>query len=104
LGLEKKLWIRCFIYVAGQVTSPHQSKETILFNIVKIDPTKSPKEFIWIRKTGPNAGKTIKGIYEFNGNDEFKFAFDPSGVTTPKEFATKEGTGYILNTWKRVKP
>ncbi len=88
----------------GQVTSPHQSKETILFDIVKIDPTKSPKEFIFIRKTGPSAGKSIKAIYEFTGNDEYKFAFDPSGVTTPKEFATKAGTGYILNTWKRVKP
>ena len=40
----------------GQLTSPHQSKETIIFEIVKIDPTKSPKEFTLVRKTGPNAG------------------------------------------------
>jgi uncharacterized protein (TIGR03067 family) len=88
----------------GQLTSPHQSKETIVFEIVKIDPTKSPKQFSLIRKTGPSAGKTLTAIYEFNGNDQFTFAFDPVGVTTPKEFATKEGSGHILHVWKRVKP
>ncbi len=88
----------------GQLTSPHQSKETIIFDIVKIDPTKSPKEFNLIRKNGPSAGKTITAIYEFDGNDQFKFAFDPSGVATPKEFATKEGSGHILHMWKRMKP
>lgn len=88
----------------GKLTAPHQSKETIAFDIVKIDPTKNPKEMHIIRKTGPNAGKTIIGIYEFDGNDQFKFAFDTTVVTTPKEFATKEGTGHIRQTWKRVKP
>ncbi|MCX5873140.1 MAG: TIGR03067 domain-containing protein [Deltaproteobacteria bacterium] len=88
----------------GKLTAPHQSKETIAFDIVKIDPTKNPKEMHIIRKNGPNAGKTIIGIYEFDGNDQFKFAFDTTVVTTLKEFATKEGTGYIRQTWKRVKP
>lgn len=88
----------------GQLTAPHQHGEPILFDIVKIDPTKSPKEFYLIRKNGPSAGKTITAIYEFDGNDQFKFAFDPTAATTPKEFATKEGTGYIRQTWKRSKP
>ena len=88
----------------GQITSPHQSNETILFDIVKIDPTKNPKEMHFIRKNGPSAGKTIVAVYEFDGNDQYKFSFDPTGVTTPKEFATKEGTGHLLHTWKRVKP
>jgi len=88
----------------GQLSSPHQTKETILFDIVNIDPTKNPKEFTLVRKTGPNAGKTIKAIYEFDGNDMFKFAFDPTGATTPKDFTTKKGSGYIQHTWKRVKP
>ncbi|MGB9618300.1 MAG: TIGR03067 domain-containing protein [Desulfomonilaceae bacterium] len=88
----------------GQLTAPHQSNDTILFEVVKIDPTKSPKEFSFIRKTGPSAGKTITAIYEFDGNDQYKFAFDPTAVTTPKDFTTKEGTGYIRQTWKRSKP
>lgn len=88
----------------GQVTSPHQSDEIIVFDIIKIDPTKSPREFVLIRKTGPSAGKTITGIYEFDGNDQFKFAFDPTGVAIPKEFTAKEGSGHILHMWKREKP
>jgi uncharacterized protein (TIGR03067 family) len=88
----------------GQLTAPHQSKETIFFDIIKLDPSKSPNEFDLIRRTGPSAGKTIKAIYEFDGNDQFKFAFDPTAATTPKEFSAKKGTGYILQIWKRVKP
>lgn len=88
----------------GEITSPHQHAETIFFEIAKLDPDKSPKEFHFVRKSGPNAGKTIVGIYEFDGNDQYKFAFDPAGVTTPKDFTTKEGSGFISHAWKRVKP
>ena len=88
----------------GQLTAPHQSKETIFFDIIKLDPSKSPNEFDLIRRTGPSAGKTIKAIYEFDGNDQFKFAFDPTAATIPKDFTTKAGTGYIRQTWKRMKP
>jgi len=42
-------------------------------------------------------------IYEFEGDDQYKFAFDPTGAVTLKEFTTKEGTGHVRNTWKRVK-
>lgn len=88
----------------GQIAVPNQTEEAIVFDIVKIDPTKNPKEMHLIRKNGPNAGKTLIGIYEFEGDDQYKFAFDPTGATTLKEFATKEGTGHVRNTWKRVKP
>ncbi len=86
------------------VVVPDQTKETILLEIVKIDPSKNPKEYHFVRKNGPNAGKTMIGIYEFDGDDQFRFAFDPAGATTLKEFTTKEGTGHIRYTWKRVKP
>ncbi len=88
----------------GEMIAPHQHNETIFFEIVKIDTDKSPKEFHLVRKSGPSAGKTIVGIYEFDGNDVFKFAFDPSASTTPKDFTTKEGTGFISHIWKRSKP
>ncbi|MBI5569744.1 MAG: TIGR03067 domain-containing protein [Desulfomonile tiedjei] len=84
--------------------TPHQSSETIVAEIVKMDPTKSLKEMHFVRKKGPNAGKTVVGIYEFEGNDQYKFAFDPSGATILKEFVTKAGTGHMRHTWKRVKP
>ena len=88
----------------GELFAPHQHNETIFFEIIKFDPTKSPKEVQLVRKNGPSAGKTIVAIYEFDGNDQFKFAFDPAANTTPKEFATKEGSGFICQTWKRSKP
>jgi uncharacterized protein (TIGR03067 family) len=87
-----------------QIAVPNQTEETIVAEIVKIDPTKNPKEMHFIRKTGPNAGKALIGIYEFEGDDQYKFAFDPVGKITLKEFITKEGTGHVRNTWKRVKP
>jgi uncharacterized protein (TIGR03067 family) len=88
----------------GKVIVPNQTSEMIAMEIVKIDPTKTPKEMHFIRKSGPNAGKTLIGIYEFEGNDRYQFALDPSGAVTLKEFATKAGTGHIRNTWKRVQP
>jgi uncharacterized protein (TIGR03067 family) len=87
-----------------QVIAPNQTMETIVAEIVKIDPTKNPKEMHFVRKTGPNAGKTIIGIYQFEGDGQYHFAFDPSGKVTLKEFVTREGTGHVRNTWKRVKP
>lgn len=88
----------------GELLSPHQHAEPIFFEIIKIDPEKSPKEFHLVRKSGPNAGKTIVAIYEFDGADQFRFAFDPAAATTPKDFTTKEGSGFISHTWKRGKP
>jgi len=84
--------------------TPHQSSETIVADMVKIDPTKNPKEMHFIRRGGPSAGKALVGIYEFEGDDQYKFAFDPSGATILKEFVTKAGTGHMRHTWKRVKP
>jgi uncharacterized protein (TIGR03067 family) len=87
-----------------QIAVPNQTRETIIAEIVQIDPTKNPKEMHFIRKNGPNAGKTLIGIYEFEGDGQYHFALDPAGQITLKEFVTKEGTGHVRNTWKRVKP
>lgn len=86
-----------------EIITPHQSSETIVADIVKIDPSKTPKELHFIRRNGPNAGKTMIGIYEFEGDEQYKFVFDPSGSTVLNEFTTKAGTGYTLHTWKRAK-
>ncbi len=88
----------------GLLVVPNQTAETIIFEIAKLDSAKNPKEMHFVRRSGPNAGKTIVGIYEFEGDDQYKLAFDPAGMVTPKDFVTKDGTGHIRNTWKRVKP
>jgi len=87
-----------------QIIVPNQHGEMIIADIVKIDPTKNPKEMHFVRRNGPSAGKTLIAIYEFDGDDQYKFALDPTGTTTLKEFVTKDGTGHVRNSWKRVKP
>jgi uncharacterized protein (TIGR03067 family) len=86
-----------------ELVLPNQSSETMFSDIVKIDTTKNPREVHKFRKNGPHTGKTVVAIYEFEGDDQYKIAFDPAGKTKLKEFATKEGTGHVWNTWKRVK-
>ena len=86
-----------------ELVLPNQSSETILSDIVKIDTTKNPNEVHKLRRNGLHAGKTVVAIYEFEGDDQYKIAFDPAGKTTLKEFGTREGTGHVWNTWKRVK-
>jgi uncharacterized protein (TIGR03067 family) len=88
----------------GTLVVPQQHHETIIFDIVKLDPAANPKQFHFIRRNGPNAGKTVIGIYEFDGDDLYQFAFDPTGTATLKEFSIKEGTGHIRHSWKRAKP
>jgi uncharacterized protein (TIGR03067 family) len=83
--------------------TPHQSKETIVGTIARPNLTKTPKEMHWVRTTGPNAGATMMAIYEFDGDDQYRICFDPSGKGSPKEFATKEGTGHTCHTWRQVK-
>ena len=85
------------------ITVPNQTPETIVAEITKLDPTKKPKQFQFMRKNGPSAGKVLTGIYVFRGNDEYDFAFDPAGKVLLKEFKTKKGTGHVRNSWKRVK-
>ncbi len=84
------------------IRSPHQTPDIIIAEIVRLDPTKTPKEMSFVRKSGPNAGKTMVGLYDIKG-DTYIFAFDPKGETTPKELSAKAGTGHLLHTWKRSK-
>lgn len=85
------------------VASPPLSTDTLRATLTKLDPTKTPKEMYWMRTTGPNAGKPIRAIYEFAGDDQVKLCFDPSGKGAPTKFAATGETGYILHIWKRVK-
>jgi uncharacterized protein (TIGR03067 family) len=83
---------------------PQQVSTTMQETLTKLDVTKTPREMHWVRTTGPSAGKPIVGIYEFQGDDQFKVCFDPSGKSTPKALTAPAGTGFVCNTWKRAKP
>ena len=86
-----------------QLTTPHQHRKKIVAIMTKLDPSKKPGEMQWVRNTGPNKGKTMTAIYEFEGPDQYKVSFDSSMKETPKQFGTKAGSGHIWHTWKRVK-
>jgi len=86
-----------------EIITPHQHKEKIVATVAKLDVTKNPKEMHWIRATGPNAGKTVIAIYEFESPDQYKICFDPAGLAVPKKFGTKAGHGHVWHTWKRTK-
>ena len=70
---------------------------------VKLDPEAKPKALDITGTDGPNKGKTIRAIYERDG-DTLRVCYDLSGKGRPKEFKTSEGTQLFLVTYKRQKP
>jgi uncharacterized protein (TIGR03067 family) len=93
-------------FVGNTITleTPHQSREPIVASFARLDPTKAPREMHWIRTAGPNPRATMTAIYEFRGDDEYRICFDPAGRRPPTELVSKEGTGHICHTWRRMKP
>jgi uncharacterized protein (TIGR03067 family) len=68
----------------------------------QLDPSKSPKQIDAVRSTGPDKGKTIKGIYELTG-DGFKVCFGAPGKDRPEKFEAKQGSDCRLIVMKRLK-
>jgi uncharacterized protein (TIGR03067 family) len=68
----------------------------------KLDPTTTPKSLDITPTSGPEKGKTSLGLYEVKG-DNLRICFAPEGKSRPKAFESKEGSGDILVTYKRVK-
>ncbi len=70
----------------------------------KIDATQKPRHVdITFTDAGPLTGKTLQGIYEID-KETYKVCLDMNGKGRPKEFATTEGSGYVLEVLKRAKP
>lgn len=67
-----------------------------------IDPSKKPKTIDYKVLEGPNKDKTILGIYDLNG-DTLKFCFSSPDEKRPTDFKSREGSGWTLSEWKRVK-
>jgi uncharacterized protein (TIGR03067 family) len=69
---------------------------------LRLDPTKKPKAIDVTFSEGPQKGKTMHGIYEFDG-DNCKVGFAPLDKERPTEFVSKEGTGHVITVWKPAK-
>lgn len=54
-------------------------------------------------RDGPNAGRTILGIYQLKG-DDLTICYDLSGMSRPKEFVSTPGTRLFLVHYKRFAP
>jgi uncharacterized protein (TIGR03067 family) len=65
---------------------------------LKLDPSAKPKAIDII----PEGGEAMPGVYELKG-DELKVCRAAPGSERPKKVESKEGSGHILDTWKRAK-
>jgi uncharacterized protein (TIGR03067 family) len=68
-----------------------------------VDPTVKPKTLDVTFSEGEQEGKTIKGIYELEG-DRCKVCIALGDQPRPTEFASPAGSGYALEELKRIKP
>ena len=67
---------------------------------VKVDATTTPKTIDVAPDGSPD--KVRLGIYEIKG-DELRICFAEPGKDRPTDLASKEGSGWMLATYKRVK-
>jgi uncharacterized protein (TIGR03067 family) len=68
----------------------------------RLDPTKKPKEIDETITTGPNKGKIFLAIYEIN-DKQHRICFAAGGKKRPVAFASKPGSGHLLQVWERQK-
>lgn len=67
---------------------------------LKLDETKAPKTMDATDTEGLDVGKVIQAIYEVSG-DTMRVCYALDGSGRPTEFATKEGSPWLLITYKR---
>ena len=65
---------------------------------IKLDATTKPKQM----DATSTEKEVMLGIYELDG-DRYKVCFAPTGKPRPSEFASKSGSGNLLQVWKRKK-
>jgi uncharacterized protein (TIGR03067 family) len=69
---------------------------------LKVDLTQKPKRIDITFTDGPEKGRTSLGIYELDG-DTYKVCIGLTGKDRPTEFASKPGSGHVLEVLKREK-
>jgi uncharacterized protein (TIGR03067 family) len=68
--------------------------------IVTLDPSRKPKAMNTWDQDGPFEDQTVPGIYELDG-ETLKICFARPGEDRPKNFTTKEGTGFLFCVYKK---
>lgn len=84
-----------------------QSKDgkTVYAGTVRVDPSAKPAAIDFEHTDGPLNGKAWKGIYALDGDTLTTCDNAPNlDKGRPTAFEAKSGSGYVLITFKRVKP
>jgi uncharacterized protein (TIGR03067 family) len=72
--------------------------------IYKLDAAKRPRELDITLADGPDKGKQMLAIYEWDG-DTLRICVGPVGSKErPREFRSRPGSGTVLEVWKRASP
>jgi uncharacterized protein (TIGR03067 family) len=66
-----------------------------------IDPTTKPKSVDSVQGKGPHKGEKILGIYEIIDANHKRACWAPPGQPRPTGFASRPGSGELLQVWKR---
>jgi uncharacterized protein (TIGR03067 family) len=80
----------------------YQEGGTTYKGTYKVDVSKKPNQIDMTFTEGPEKDKTMVGIYELDG-DTYRVCVNPTGKGRPTEFASKPGSGHVLEVLNRVK-
>jgi uncharacterized protein (TIGR03067 family) len=91
-----------FRSVKGDQYTVSRYRKLVGKGTVKLDVTKKPRAIDALPAGASGEGKSLLGIYEFDGN-KLKLCFARPGSPRPTDFASKEGSGHNLTVWQREK-
>jgi len=90
------------VIIQGNRYTVKDGEQVLDAGTYKLDTSKSPRWIDISPSFGPNAGKTLLGIYQLQG-DERAICYGNPGGERPKAFTTRPETGQVFIIYKRVK-
>jgi uncharacterized protein (TIGR03067 family) len=86
---------------SGDVYTLKKGDKVVSGGTNKRDKTVTPHTIDTTPSAGKGKGKTALGIYEIKG-DTMRLCLAAAGKERPTAYVAPEGSGHILETWKRV--
>jgi uncharacterized protein (TIGR03067 family) len=90
------------LIVSGNNYVVKEGGKTVTTGTVKLDQSKNPITIDRTVTAGEDKGKTFLGIVEMTA-DTMKVCWAPAGKERPTEFASKKGSGHILQVFEKQK-
>jgi cellobiose epimerase len=70
---------------------------------IAVETGRTPRSIDMAYESGPDKGKTIRGLYEVRGDELRICCYGDATRDRPAEIASREGNGYSIGVWKRVR-